>query len=172
MDISYRLTRQDSHALSQALVLRAERDAIILTCVAVALAALTIALPFEATLAALPRLAIAIGAAGLAAGLTWWVTRWWIGQRSRWFPAPPVRGLEPGERRLTLALENVREISAEGERVFRWLSFAGRAETDDWIALRVSSRECLAIPRGALRKGDLGGAGPLMSLLRKGRRGG
>jgi hypothetical protein len=169
MDIKYRLTPQDSDALAQALALRGERGSVLMTCGAVVLVTLVMIIPIRDVAASWPMLVFGIVAAIIAALLTWWVTRLWLKQRARLFPPPPVRGLEPGQRRLTLALENVREISAEGERVFRWQIFAGRAETDKWVALRVSSRECLAIPRAALRKGDFGGAGPLMSLLRSGR---
>lgn len=169
MDIKYRLTPQDSDALAQALALRGERGGVLMTCAAVVLVTLAVAIPIRDVLAHLPALALAVVAAVIAALVTWWVTRLWLRQRGHLFPAPPVRGLEPGQRRLTIALENVREISAEGERVFRWQTFEGRAETAKWVALRVSNRECLAVPRAALRKGDFGGAGPLMSLLRSGR---
>ncbi len=168
MDIKYRLTREDSDALAQALALRGERGAVLLTCAAVVLVTLVVTVPIRDIGASLPILAVSIIAALLAAVLTWWLTRLWLKQRGRLFPPPPVRGLEPGQRRLTIALDNVREISADGERVFRWRSFDGRAETPRWIALRVSSRECLAIPRAALRKGDVAAAGSVKSLLRAG----
>jgi len=79
-----------------------------------------------------------------------------------------VAGLEPGYRRVTIALESVQEITALGERVFRWRAFDNATETEDWIALRVSDRECFVIPRTALKQRELAESEALVSLIGRG----
>lgn len=170
MDIRYRLTADDSAALTQALAAAGEKDALFLTVGAVSLAALTLAMPFNATNEGGLRLA---GALVLALVMSWVAMRivsWWRLKRTRWFKLPSITGLEPGERHVTLALESVREISEMGERVFRWRAFQDAAETDNWIALRVSDREALVFPRSALKMRGLAEAETLVTLVGRGGR--
>lgn len=168
MDVDYRITQEDAAALTKALAATGERDAAFLTTGAVSLAALTLAMPFRATNEGGLRL---VAALILALFGSWLATRlidWWRTKRARWFPLPSITGLEPGDRKLTIALEGVREINAHGERIFRWPAFEDAAETADWIALRVSDREVVAFPREALNKSGLAEAENLKALIGRG----
>lgn len=170
MDIRHRISADDTAALTQALAASGEKDAAFLTTGFVSLAALTLAMPFSATNEGGLRLAAALVIALLGSWLATRLIDWWRVKRTRWFPLASIAGLEPGERHVSIALESVREISEMGERVFRWRAFEDVAETDEWIALRVSDRECLVIPRSALKKRGLAEAETLMALIGRGGR--
>ncbi len=168
MELRYRITAEDRDAISAALAASDERIAVYMTTGAVGLAALTFAMPFSATSEGWVRLLVGMILALLAITLTHRVISWWWVQRTRFFPLPTVIGLEPGHRKLAIALESVQEISVLGERIFRWRAFEQAAETEKWIALRVSDRECLAIPRSALKQRGLSEAEVLASLMGRG----
>jgi len=53
--------------------------------------------------------------------------------------------------------------------VFRWPAFEDAAETDKWIALRVSDREVVVFPRKALERRELADATTLKALIGRGR---
>lgn len=170
METRHRITSDDSAALIQSLASAGERDAAWMTTSAVSLAALTLALPLHATGEGGVRIIAALLLA-LAAG--WLAVRCitaWRTIRAQIWPLPSVTGLEPGERKLSFSLESVREISDLGERVFRWRAFIDAAETDDWIALRVSDRECLVLPRAVLSERGLAESETLAALIGRGRR--
>ncbi len=169
MDVEHHISPDDAAALTTALAASGERDSAFLVTGAVSLASLTLALPFSASNEGGLRLAAAL-VVGLIA--SWIATRlidWWRTIRARWLPLPSVTGLEPGDRRTTFALEGVREISHLGERVFRWPAFEDAAETENWIALRVSDREVVVFPRKALERRELADATTLKALIGRGR---
>jgi len=170
MDVEHRITFDDAVALTSALATNGERDSALLVTGTVSLASLTLAFPFSATNEGGLRIiaALVIGLIG-----SWVATRlieWWRTLRARWVPLPSITGLEPGDRKLTFALEGVREISHLGERVFRWPAFEDAAETDTWIALRVSDREVIAFPREVLDRRELAEATKLTALIGRGRK--
>ena len=170
MDVEHRIAPEDAEALTAALAASGERDSAFLVTGSVSLAALTLAFPFSATNEGGLRIA-----AALIVGLigSWVATRlidWWRTLRARWLPLPSITGLEPGDRRTTFALEGVREVSHLGERVFCWPAFEDAAETDNWIALRVSDREVVVFPREALNRRELADATTLTALIGRGRK--
>jgi hypothetical protein len=168
MDIHLRLTPEDRDALTAALAASGENDAVYLTSGAVAVAVLTLAMPFTASNEGGLRLLVALILAYFAIKGVTRLINWWRIKRTRWFPLPSITGLEPGERRLTIALESVREVSELGERVYRWRAFEDATETEDWITLRVSDRECLVIPRSALKHRGLAESEALVALIGRG----
>ena len=170
MDIRLRLTAEDSEALTAALAASGEKDALYLTTGAVVLATMTLAMPLRASNEGGLRLIAALILAYFAIKAVTRLVTWWRMTRMRWFPLPSITGLEPGERKLSIALESVREISETGERVFRWRAFEDATETADWITLRVSDRECLVIPRSALKMRGLAESEALISLIGRGDR--
>ena len=170
MDIRHRISAEDAAALTQSLAARGEKDAAFLTTGFVSLAALTLAMPFSATNEGGLRLAAALIIALVGSWIATRLIDWWRVKRTRWFPQPSITGLEPVERRVSVALESIREISELGERTFRWRAFEDIAETKEWIALRVSERECLIIPRSALKMRGLAESEMLMALVGRGGR--
>lgn len=168
MDIRHRITAEDSAALTQSLAASGEKDAAFLAKGFIWLASLTLAMPFSAANEGGLRLAAALIIALLGSWIATRLIGWWRMKRTRWFRLPSITGLEPGDRHITVALESVREISDLGERVFRWRAFEDIAETPDWIALRVSDRECLIFPRAALKMRGLAEAETLMELVGRG----
>ncbi len=168
MDIRLDFTDEDRDALTAALAAGGESDAAYLTVGAVVLSTLTLAMPLTASNEGGLRLIVALVLAVFTIKLVNRLIGWWRLKRTRWFPLPSITGLEPGERLLSIALESVREVSASGERVFRWRAFEDAAETADWIALRVSDRECLVIPRSVLSKRAFTESGALISLIGRG----
>lgn len=170
MDIRHSITPDDTAALTKALAASGEKDAVFLTTATVSLAALTLAMPFNATSEGGLRLAAALLLAVAASWVAVKLIDWWRLKRTRWFALPSITGLEPGPRKVSVALESVRETSELGERVFRWRAFQDCAETDKWIALRVSDRECLVIPRKALNMRGLAESEPLKALIGRGGR--
>ena len=170
MDVEHRISSEDADALTTALAASGERDAAFLVTGFVSLAALTLAFPFSATNEGGLRIvaSLIIGLVG-----SWIATRivdWWRTLRARWLPLPSITGLEVGDKRLTFALEGVREVSHLGERVFRWPAFEDAAETDKWIALRVSDREVIVFPREVLNRRELADATTLTALIGRGRK--
>lgn len=170
MNIEHRITTEDSVALTKALAASGESHATFLVCGTVSLAALTLAMPFSASNEGGIRLSVALVLALAASWVAKYLIDWLRAKRTRWFPIPSVTGLEPGVRRVSLALESVREVSELGERVFRWRVFQGVAETPEWIALQVSDRECLVLPRAALNNRGLAEAETLAALIGRGGR--
>lgn len=165
MDIRYRINEDDSVVLTKALAAAGEKDAMWFTTGAVSLASLSLAFPFSMSNEGWIRL---IAALVLALVMSWVATRLieaWRSYRTNWFPHEAIQGVEPGERLLSLSLESVRETTQSGERVFRWRSFLDTAETDDFLALQISDRECLVIPRSALSERALAEAETLVSLI-------
>jgi len=114
------------------------------------------------------RLLAALILAYIASRFANWLITWWRVKRRKFFPLQSITGLEPGYRKVSIALESIQEISTLGERVFRWRAFEEAAETENWIALRVSDRECLVIPRSALRQRGLAESEALVSLIGRG----
>ncbi len=169
MELRYRITAEDRDAIGAALAASDERNAVYMTTGAVGLAALTFAMPFSATSEGWVRLLVGMILALLAITLTNRLIGWWWVQRTKLFPLPAVTGLEPGHRKLAVGLESVQEVSTLGERIFRWRAFEQVAETENWIALRVSDRECLAIPRSILKRRGLSEAEVLASLMGRGK---
>ncbi len=170
MDVEHRITSEDTAELTAALAASGERDAVFLVTGAVSLASLTLALPFSLSNEGGLRIVAAL-IVGLIA--SWIATRligWWRTLRARWLPLPSITGLEPGERRLTFALEGIREISRSGERVFRWPAFEDVAETEKCIALMVSDREVVVFPRDVLKRRELAEASTLTALIGRGRK--
>lgn len=168
MDVEYRITREDSDELAAALAASGERDAAFLVTGAVSLAALTLAMPFRATNEGGLRLVAALLLALLGSWVAARIIDWWRTKRARWLPLPSITGLEPGDRKVTFALEGVKELSASGERIFRWPAFEDAAETTDWVALRISDREVVAFPREVLNKRGLAEADNLKALIGRG----
>lgn len=170
MNVEHRISSEDAAALTTALAASGERDAAFLVTLAVSLASLTLALPLSASNEGALRLVAAL-ILGLAA--SWLANRiidWWRTKRARWLPLPSITGLEPGDRQVTFALQGLRERSHLGERVFRWPAFEDAAETENWIALRVSNREVVAFPREVLEQQDLAEAENLKALIGRARK--
>jgi len=170
MDIKIQLTAHDRDSLRTALAASGENDAVYLTCGAVGLSALTLAMPFTASNEGGLRLLCGLILAYFVIRGVRRLITWWLVKRASWFPLPSIAGLEPGGKTLTIALESVREVTADGERVFRWRAFEGATETADWIALHVSDRECLVIPRSALKMRALAESETLVALIERGGR--
>ena len=170
MDVEHRITSDDAKALTAALAASGERDAAFLVTGAVSLAALTLALPFSLTNEGGLRIVAALLLALLGSWIATRLIDWWRTARARWLPLESITGLEAGDRRLTFALEGVREISHLGERVFRWPAFEDAAETENWIALRVSDREVVVFPREVLNRRELAEATTLTALIGRGRK--
>lgn len=169
MDLKHRLDRDASTRLAFAFQRRGERGAVILTCAFVGIASLAAYLASNGGNLSASQ-AIVAGAILLGAMLlTYACTRGWLALRSRWLPPPPVTGLEPGTRNLALTLESALETTSAGQREFRWPAFSGELRSGDWLLLRVSDRECLAIPRAALREPTMRMTRTLKSLLARSR---
>ena len=168
MDISHRLTQADSDALARAVVANVNRDALWLVAGTVGIVALTLALPLDASPEGLLRLFVAVllavagGIAGFGAASAW------RRQRLEWAAPPAIAGLEPGGRTASLSLNSVRDTGPLGERVFRWRAFLGEVEAGDWIALIVSGREAVALPKSALGERGLAEAEVLSRLIGRG----
>lgn len=170
MDIHHRLTRQDSDALARAVAASGGRDAAWLTVGTVALFALSLALPLAASPEGLTRGFVAVLLAVAGGWIALGTVEAWRRQRARWVTPPEIKGLEPGERTLSLSLGSLREVGPVEDRTLRWRTFLDRVETPEWLALIVSDRECVAIPRSALNEPGLAEAETLTDLIGRGTR--
>lgn len=168
MELRFDISAEESAALTEMLALQSDSDARMLTFGTTTLASLSLAMPFSMTNEGALRLLFALVIAYLAFRLASAAIGWWAQKRLRWFPHPPIRGLEPGPREVAIALENIRETRNTVERVFRWRAFLDVIETNEWVALRASDRECIVFPRSALDERGLADAAMLMRLVGRG----
>ena len=165
MDIRHRLSETDCETLSRAFAAEGRQDGLVLTVGFVGAVGLLAAFPLAATPEGVARMLYGVLFALTGALAAYGAARGWTRLRARFTPPAPVMGLEPGERMLSLSLGSLREIGPPGERVFRWAGFLGEVETERHLALRLSSRECVAIPKAALATGPLKDAAGLKALI-------
>lgn len=170
MDIHHRLSQADSDALARAVAASGNRDALWLVSGTVALFGLSLALPLAASPEGLIRLLVGVLIAASAGFVAFGAAHEWNRYRTRWVKPVRMSGLEPGARTTSFSLRSLRDVGPLGERSFRWETFMHEVEAGDWIALVVSHRECVALPKSALKERGLADAQGLARLIGRGER--